>query len=96
MLKDFMTAKIISHQENRGDVYCLDPLRAAVIMLSVCHFFRIKLTDSENCHLCTALCLPRLEKEDFLNYYKEFSQEDSLLTVYVFDFFFQKENNYQV
>lgn len=93
LLKDFMAAKMICQQDG-GDVYGLDHLRAAVIMLSVCQFYKLHLKDPECYHLCAALCLPQMKKEDFLNYWADFSQEVPFLRVYVSNsFFFQKYQN---
>lgn len=74
LLKDFV-AKMISQQKDGGDVYGLDRLRAAVIILSVCQSYKLHLKDPEYYHLCAALCLPQMKKEDFLNYWADFLQE---------------------
>uniref|UniRef100_A0AAQ5Y0G2 RING-type E3 ubiquitin transferase n=1 Tax=Amphiprion ocellaris TaxID=80972 RepID=A0AAQ5Y0G2_AMPOC len=55
-------------------LYIEDPLRAAVIMLHVCRQHQIRLEHSELNRLCTALCLPKLERDDFLQYWTDFSQ----------------------
>lgn len=83
-----MAAKIFGQQQDGGHVYGLDRLRAAVIMHSVCQSYQLKLKDSECCQLCVALCLPQMTKEDFLNYWDNFSQEVPFLRRYVFHPFF--------
>lgn len=93
MLKDFMASKMIPQQEDGRNGYGLDPLRAAVVMLSVYQQYEIRLRDSECYHLCTDLCLPQMKKEDFLNYWAEFLQEVPFLRAYVFDCFFQQYHN---
>lgn len=89
MLKKFMADKVFPQQEDGGHAYGLDPLRAAVIVLSVCRHYKIFMKDSECYHLCNALCLPQMTKEDFLNYWAVFLREVSFLTVYVLNFFYQ-------
>lgn len=80
LLKDFV-AMMISHLQGGGDVYGLDQLRAAVIMLSVCRWYKLHLEDPECYRLCAALCLPKMKKEDFLNYWTDFLQEVPFLRV---------------
>lgn len=92
LLKDFMASKMVCQQQGGGGVYGLDHLRAAVIMLSVCQSYKLNLKDSERCHLCAALCLPQMKKEDFLKYWDDFSQEVPFLRVYVFTYFFPPRN----
>lgn len=77
MLKDFMLENVIP-QSKDGDKktpYIHDPMKAAVIMLSVCTHYGIKLSDGKRSQICTALCLPDMHKEDFLQYWADFSQE---------------------
>lgn len=84
MLKKFMAEKFFPQQEDGQRAYGLDPLRAAVIMLSVCQHYKISMKDVECFCLCNALCLPPMTKEDFLTYWAGFLREVSFLTVYVF------------
>lgn len=56
-------------------LYIQDTMRAAVIMLSVCKHYSIKLKEAEEAALCSALCLPKLKKEDFLKYWADFFQD---------------------
>lgn len=59
------------HMEN----CCIrDPLKAAVIVLYVCRQFKIRLDNGELYRLCSALCLPRKEKDAFHEYWTDFSQ----------------------
>lgn len=77
MLKEFMLTNLIP-QRREGDakmLYLQDPMRAAVIMLSVCKQHSIRLSDAEEYRLCTALCLPNRSKEDFFKYWTDFSQD---------------------
>ncbi|TNM97226.1 hypothetical protein fugu_015382 [Takifugu bimaculatus] len=75
MLKELMVHGLLPQQEHGGLVYGLDPLRAAVVMWSVCQGYSIGLKDTECFRLCAALCLPQMTKEDFTNYWADFSRE---------------------
>ncbi|XP_060883381.1 E3 ubiquitin-protein ligase rnf213-alpha isoform X2 [Labrus mixtus] len=82
MLKDFMLENVIPQASKEGDkkmLYIQDPRRAAVITLGVCKQYGIRLNDSHRYWLCTALCLPKLNKEDFLQYWSDFSQDVPIL-----------------
>ena len=54
-------------------IFIEDPMRAAVIMLHVCHHCGIKLDEVELNELCKALCFPKLNKEEFLQYWDKLS-----------------------
>ena len=60
-------------------LYIEDTMRAAVIMLHVLKQYQIRLDNAELHKLCTALCLPKLEKDKFLEYWTDFSQSVSVL-----------------
>ncbi|XP_035510465.1 E3 ubiquitin-protein ligase rnf213-alpha [Morone saxatilis] len=82
MLKEFMLTNVIPQLVKDGEgkmLYIQDPMRAAVIMLCVSKHYSIRLNDAELNRLCTALCLPKLNKEDFLQYWADFSQNVSIL-----------------
>ncbi|KAL3987051.1 centrosome and spindle pole-associated protein 1 [Sarotherodon galilaeus] len=84
MVKGFMLSYVIPQllkDGNRKSLYIEDPLRAAVITLHVWTQHHIKLENSELHQLCTALCLPKLEKDNFLQYWVEFSQDVSILSL---------------
>lgn len=89
-----MAEKLFPQQEDGGRAYGLDPLRAAVIMLSVCRHYKITMKDLECYRLCNALCLPHMMKEEFLNYWADFLREVSFLKVYVFKVFFPEIPEY--
>lgn len=81
MLKAFMLANVTPLLEN-GDhrsLYIQDPLKAAVIMLHISKQYQIRFEQSELHRLCAALSLPKLGKDDFLQYWAEFSQHVSVL-----------------
>ncbi|KAJ0001367.1 hypothetical protein NQD34_006387 [Periophthalmus magnuspinnatus] len=81
MLKNFMLYKMIpqllKNQEGKG-LYVQDPLRASVIMLSVCNQYGILLDDGEVSRLCTTLSLPKLNPEDFVKYWDQFSHDATI------------------
>ncbi|XP_051243364.1 LOW QUALITY PROTEIN: E3 ubiquitin-protein ligase rnf213-alpha-like [Dicentrarchus labrax] len=82
MLKEFMLTNVIPQLVKDGDgkmLYIQDPMRAAVIMFCVWRHYSFRLNDAELNRLCTALCLPKLNKEDFLQYWADFSQNVSIL-----------------
>ena len=71
MMKQFMLTKVIPKD---GDGKIIeDPMRAAVIMLHVCHHHGIKLKETEHHRLCQALVFPKLNKEEFLQYWDKLS-----------------------
>lgn len=77
-----MLADVIPQLLKDGDRksrYIQDPLRAAAVMVYVWRQYRIRLENSELHQLCTALCLPKLEKDNFLQYWAEFSRDVSIL-----------------
>ncbi|XP_072224665.1 E3 ubiquitin-protein ligase rnf213-alpha [Leuresthes tenuis] len=81
MLKEFMLAHVIPQLKD-GDgksLYIKDTMRAAVIMLHVMKQHQIRLDNAELHRLCSALCLPKLEKDKFLEYWTDFSQSVSVL-----------------
>ncbi|XP_041812142.1 E3 ubiquitin-protein ligase rnf213-alpha [Chelmon rostratus] len=81
MLKEFMLTRVIPQLKDRDGTmhYIQDPMRAAVIMLRVHRQYGIRLNDGELHRLCTALCLPKLSKEGFVEYWTNFTQDVSPL-----------------
>ncbi|XP_029997116.1 E3 ubiquitin-protein ligase rnf213-alpha-like isoform X2 [Sphaeramia orbicularis] len=78
LLKQFMLSNVTPQLLSDGDgksLYIQDPVRAAVITLFVCTRHDIKLDNGERNRLCSTLCLPKLNKEDFLQYWTRFSQD---------------------
>ncbi|XP_077384207.1 E3 ubiquitin-protein ligase rnf213-alpha-like isoform X2 [Festucalex cinctus] len=75
MVKDFMLTSVtpvLLGDAKAESLYIEDPLRAAVIMLYVCEQYRIKLDTDHRLRLCKQLCLPKLEKVAFLQYWQDF------------------------
>uniref|UniRef100_A0A668A8U6 Uncharacterized protein n=1 Tax=Myripristis murdjan TaxID=586833 RepID=A0A668A8U6_9TELE len=82
ILKEFMLENVIPQLLKEGDRkshYVQDPMRAAVIMLYVWKQYGIKLDHQELNRLCNAFCLPKLSKDDFLQYWTDFSNTVSSL-----------------
>ncbi|XP_038557039.1 E3 ubiquitin-protein ligase rnf213-alpha [Micropterus salmoides] len=82
MLKEFMLRNVIPQLLKDGDgkmLYIQDPMRAAVIMLCVWRQHGIKLNNTELHRLCNTLCLPKLPKDEFLQYWADFSQDVAVL-----------------
>lgn len=77
-----MLTNVIPQLMKDGDgrsLYIQDPMRAAVIMLCVWKQYRLKLDNAELHRLCTALCLPKLNKDDFLKYWVQFHSDVSTI-----------------
>ncbi|XP_078017826.1 E3 ubiquitin-protein ligase rnf213-alpha isoform X1 [Epinephelus lanceolatus] len=82
MIKEFMLMNVIPQLVKDGDgkmLFIQDSMRAAVIMLYVCKHHGIRLNEGELHRLCTALCLPSLNKDEFLQYWADFTQDVSIL-----------------
>ncbi|XP_059932789.1 E3 ubiquitin-protein ligase rnf213-alpha-like isoform X2 [Gadus macrocephalus] len=76
LMKQFMFKKVIPQLEEsdgKRGIFIEHPMRAAVIMLHVCHHCGIKLDEVELNGLCKALCFPKLNKEEFLQYWDKLS-----------------------
>uniref|UniRef100_A0A3P9LF72 Uncharacterized protein n=1 Tax=Oryzias latipes TaxID=8090 RepID=A0A3P9LF72_ORYLA len=76
LLKEFMLGKVMPQLRDKPveNCYIRDPLKAAVIVLHVCRQYGIRLNDAERHRLCTALCLPKKEKDAFHEYWTDLSQ----------------------
>lgn len=77
-----MLRNVIPQLLKDGDgkmLYIQDPMRAAVIMLCVWRQHGIKLNNTEFHRLCNTLCLPKLPKDEFLQYWADFSQDVAIL-----------------
>lgn len=82
MLKEIMLHELLPQllkTEGGQMVYTDDPVKAAVIMLSVCKEYAIRLSDSENFNLCRQLCLSDMKKEEFTKYWTDFLQDVAFL-----------------
>lgn len=72
--------------EKEGELkspFIQDPMKAAMIMLYVWQQYSLKLSGGELSRICTSLCLPKLPKEGFLQYWRDFSHDVSSLKKYV-------------
>ncbi|KAM8845445.1 E3 ubiquitin-protein ligase rnf213-alpha-like isoform 2-T2 [Spinachia spinachia] len=82
MIKEFMLTRCnpqLQKDREGKTLYIKDPVRAAAIVLSVWFKLKLKLDNGELSRLCSALCLPRLGKEEFLKYWADFSQSVAIL-----------------
>ncbi|KAK7939806.1 hypothetical protein WMY93_003132 [Mugilogobius chulae] len=73
-----MIPQLLINREGKN-LYVQDPLRAAVIMLSVCYRYGIHLDSTERCRLCTTLTLPKLNQEEFMKYWEKFSHDATII-----------------
>ncbi|XP_037112942.1 E3 ubiquitin-protein ligase rnf213-alpha isoform X6 [Syngnathus acus] len=83
-IKDFMLKDVTPRVQGnvnapKNSLYIEDPLRAAAIMLYVCERYCIKLDITNSLYLCAELCLPKLDKSGFLEYWKDLSRDLALL-----------------
>ncbi|RVE69573.1 hypothetical protein OJAV_G00079040 [Oryzias javanicus] len=76
LLKEFMLEKVAPQLRDKHVENCCirEPLKAAVIVHHVCRQYGIRLDNNELHRLCSALCLPRKEKDAFHEYWTDFSQ----------------------
>ncbi|KAM9474594.1 E3 ubiquitin-protein ligase rnf213-alpha-like [Salvelinus alpinus] len=77
LLKQFMLDNVVPQLQKEGEgksCFIQDPMRAAVVMLYVWKQYGLKLDHGESTRLCTALCLPKLPKDSFLQYWTDFAQ----------------------
>ncbi|XP_046895107.1 E3 ubiquitin-protein ligase rnf213-alpha isoform X2 [Hypomesus transpacificus] len=80
LLKQFMLENIIPEKEGElKSPFIQDPMKAAMIMLYVWQQYSLKLSGGELSRICTSLCLPKLPKEGFLQYWRDFSHDVSSL-----------------
>lgn len=86
LLKQFMLDNVVPQLQKEGEgksCFIQDPMRAAVVMLYVWKKFGLKLDHGESTRLCSALCLPKLPKDSFLQYWTDFAQAVSGLKKWV-------------
>lgn len=76
-----MLTKVIPLRKDGGGemLYTQDRMKAAVIMLYVWRQHKLRLDNGELNQLCNMLCLPKRDKEEFLGYWAEFSQDVAIL-----------------
>lgn len=86
LLKQFMLDNVVPQLQKEGEgksCFIQDPMRAAVVMLYVWKQYGLKLDHGESTRLCTVLCLPKLPKDSFLQYWTDFAQAVSGLKKWV-------------
>ncbi|XP_030645559.1 E3 ubiquitin-protein ligase rnf213-alpha-like [Chanos chanos] len=80
LLKQFMLAKVTQQLKKDGDGksgFIEDPFKAALVMLYMWKQYTLKLDSGELAKLCTALCLPKSSKEEFLSFWTDTEQSFS-------------------
>ncbi|XDV14216.1 hypothetical protein PO909_002393 [Leuciscus waleckii] len=80
LLKQFMleqvTPELQKDSEGKGS-FIKEPLKAALIMLYVWRQYGLELDNGVLSRLCTALCLPKLPKEEFLSFWTDLTESFS-------------------
>ncbi|TRY85502.1 hypothetical protein DNTS_016006 [Danionella cerebrum] len=81
LLKQFMLERVVPELQKdspREGEFIQEPLKAALIMLHVQSQYHLQLDYGTQGRLCSALCLPRLPKEEFLPFWSELAECFSL------------------
>ncbi|KAJ8251475.1 hypothetical protein GJAV_G00221740, partial [Gymnothorax javanicus] len=76
LLKAFLLENVtpqLNKDYSGSEAFIRDPLKAAVIVLYIWKKYNMKLDHGELSRLCMALCLPKLSKDEFMMYWKDFS-----------------------
>ncbi|KAM9519265.1 E3 ubiquitin-protein ligase rnf213-alpha-like [Salvelinus alpinus] len=82
LLKQFILESVLPQLVKKGEgksPTIQDQMKAAVIVLYMCKHYEIQLDKAEIAGLCFALCLPNLPKDEFLQYWTDFTQPVVLL-----------------
>nr|XP_046223994.1 E3 ubiquitin-protein ligase rnf213-alpha [Oncorhynchus gorbuscha] len=82
LLKQFILESVLPQLLKKGEgrsPTIQDQMKAAVIVLYVCKHYEIPLERAEVAGLCFALCLPNMPKDEFLQYWTDFTQPVVLL-----------------
>ncbi|XP_066499023.1 E3 ubiquitin-protein ligase rnf213-alpha [Hoplias malabaricus] len=82
LLKNFMLESVIPELQKDcpgKSAYFKEPLKAAIIMLYVWKQYKLKLEKGELARLCTALCLPKWPKDEFLPFWADIQESFSFL-----------------
>ncbi|XP_067280905.1 E3 ubiquitin-protein ligase rnf213-alpha isoform X2 [Pseudorasbora parva] len=77
LLKQFMLERVTPelHKDSEGkSAFIKEPLKAALIMLYVWKQYRLELDNATLVRLCSALCLPKLPKDEFLAFWTDLTE----------------------
>ncbi|XP_077086723.1 E3 ubiquitin-protein ligase rnf213-alpha [Siphateles boraxobius] len=80
LLKQFMLEQVTPElqTDSKGkSAFIKEPLKAALIMLYVWRQYRLELDNGVLSRLCTALCLPKLPKDEFLSFWTDLTESFS-------------------
>jgi len=80
LLKQFMMEHVTPElqTDSKGkSAFIKEPLKAALIMLYVWRQYYLKLENGALSRLCTALCLPKLPKDEFLSFWTDLTESFS-------------------
>ncbi|XP_026134867.1 E3 ubiquitin-protein ligase rnf213-alpha-like isoform X3 [Carassius auratus] len=80
LLKQFMLETVTPGLEKDSEgksAFIKEPLKAALIMLYVWKHYHLELDNGHLHRLCTALCLPKLPKDQFLPFWTDITQSFS-------------------
>ncbi|XP_067222276.1 E3 ubiquitin-protein ligase rnf213-alpha-like [Chanodichthys erythropterus] len=84
LLKEFML-KWVTPELQRGNqgksAFIKEPLKAALIMLYMWKQYSLDLDSGTLSRLCTALCLPKLPKEEFLSFWTDITESFPLINI---------------
>ncbi|XP_016115585.1 E3 ubiquitin-protein ligase rnf213-alpha-like, partial [Sinocyclocheilus grahami] len=85
LLKGFMLEWVIPElqKDHKGkNAFNMEPLNAALILLYVWGRYSLELDNRTLSHLCTALCLPKLPKEEFLSFWAGITESFSIINTF--------------
>lgn len=86
LLKQFMLQQVtpeLQKDSKERSTFIKDPLKAALIMLYVWKQYHLELDNGTLSHLCTALCLPKLPKDEFLSFWTDIMESFSVIKKWV-------------
>ncbi|KAL1265130.1 hypothetical protein QQF64_003157, partial [Cirrhinus molitorella] len=80
LLKQFMLQRVtpeLQKDSKERSTFIKEPLKAALIMLYVWKQYHLELDSGTLSRLCTALCLPKLPKDEFLSFWTDIMESFS-------------------
>lgn len=82
LLKQFMLQHVtpeLQKDSKERSTFIKEPLKAALIMLYVWKQYHLDLDNGTLSRLCTALCLPKLPKDEFLSFWTDIMESFSAI-----------------
>ncbi|XP_051570261.1 E3 ubiquitin-protein ligase rnf213-alpha isoform X1 [Myxocyprinus asiaticus] len=82
LLNQFMMEQVTPELQKDAEgksAFIREPLKAALIMLYVWKQYRLELDNGTLSRLCTALCLPKLPKDEFLPFWTDVTESFSAI-----------------